>query len=162
MVHNLRKIDSRLNLTLVGSPSNAKQESYASKVQSSYHDFVESGWLSFKPSLSREEIPNFLLKQDLFIHAYRGSLDKTLVEATLFGMPVITNNEEYLNEFGRWGAARLTGSTLLDEAQSFFSNSDESRSFELIRRQNIALESHGLEQWATKISEILLLSIKDG
>jgi len=159
VVHTLRRINPSLNLTLVGNSSNLKQEQYASDVKSGYLDFIKSGWLTFKPSIPREELPNFLGEQDLFIHAFSGSLDKTLVEATLFGMPVITKNEEYMSEFGRWKELKFSGSTLLDEAEAFFSASDNHRKFELARRQNIALESHGLDQWATKISKILLLSI---
>lgn len=161
VVHSLRRMNTSLNLTLVGNPSDQKQEQYASDVKSRYFDFVESGWLTFKPSIPRDELPNFLGEQDLFIHAYRGSLDKTLVEATLFGIPVITSNEEYLSEFGRWNKMNLSGSTLLNEAEAFFSVSDIHRNFELERRQKIALESHGLDQWATKISKVLLLSIND-
>ena len=161
VVHGLRRLNSKLNLTLVGNPSNLKQEEYASDIKRKYVDFVESGWLTFKPAIPRDEIPNILGEQNLFIHAYRGSLDKTLVEATLFGMPVITSNEEYLSEFGRWKEVNLRGSTLLDEAEAFFSSSDDHRNFELVRRQNVALENHGLDQWAAKISAILLYSAKN-
>lgn len=161
VVNNLRQINSELHLTLVGNPSNRKQELYAADLKQRYINFVESGWLTFKPSIPRDKLPQFLGNQDLFIHAYRGSLDKTLIEATLFGMPVITVNEEYLSEFGRWGELKLTGSNLLHEAQAFFLTSDTHRKSELERRQNEALENHGLEQWAAKISKILHVSIRN-
>ncbi len=161
VVKSLRQVNLNLTLTLVGDPSNMKQEKYASDVKSRCIDFVESGWLIFRPSIPRDKIPEFLGNQDLFIHSYRGSLDKTLIEATLFGMPVLTTNKEYLSEFGRWSDVELSDSPLLHEAEAFFSKSADLRNFELKRRQNLALESHGLDQWATKISKILLHSLKD-
>jgi hypothetical protein len=38
----------------------------------------------------------------IFLNLFSGSLDKTLIEATFLGLPVVTWNREYCFQFGTW------------------------------------------------------------
>jgi glycosyltransferase involved in cell wall biosynthesis len=146
-----------IKLTLIGSPSNEKQMNYSLSVKKKYEN---NDWILFSDSISREWIPDFLSHQDIFVHAYKGSLDKTLIEATLFGLPVVTLNLEYLRVFGPWLPGDINNVSL--EAELKFLNEMDiaSRVSEVRRRQALALSGHTLDSWAKKLSELLNGAIK--
>lgn len=58
--------------------------------------------VKINPSVVNTEVAGIFKGHDVFIHAFQGSLDKTLIEATLAGIPVITANREYIRLFGSW------------------------------------------------------------
>ena len=94
------------------------------------------------------------------MHAYKGSLDKTLIEATLAGLPVVTLNLEYLHIFGSWLPGNIDNVSL-DTELNFLNEMDVvSRVSEVRRRQAIALSGHTLNSWAKKLSELLNGAIK--
>ncbi len=71
-----------------------------------------------KSSLAYGENTVRLQTYDCFIHSFQGSLDKTIVEATFLGLPVITINNEYRNIFGSWNLTNKgMNNSLKDEAQ---------------------------------------------
>lgn len=139
-----------LTLTQVGSPSTLEYEKIAEDVKSKYRS---NDWLTFLPSMPRKELSTLLLKSYAMIHAYRGSLDKTLIEATMQQVPVITINEEYLEIFGRWSTSQVL--SLQSEMESVMSLDPKTLSSELLRRQNIALHSHSLTHWSRLVAETL-------
>ena len=90
---------------------------------------------------------------DVFIHAFQGSLDKTLIEATLAGLPVITINNEYLNEFGTW-SQRNTSIDLDNEFSAFMSSPNDQIAKLCKTRQQIAITKHSFDQWQTQLLRI--------
>jgi glycosyltransferase involved in cell wall biosynthesis len=156
----VRKSKNDVKLTLVGSPSNQLQQKYATRIKLESEKKNYSTWVTFTGAMKREEIPSFLESQDVFVHAYKGSLDKTLIEATLLGLPVVTVNEEYLDIFGSWAKNYPSNIELGSELDYLIDLDSASRRTEIIRRQTIALSEHSLSSWSRKLSQLLHNSIK--
>jgi glycosyltransferase involved in cell wall biosynthesis len=146
----LRKKSLDLEFKQIGGPSNQESEEYASAIRRRYE---KESWISFFPSVSRSELSNALENTSAFIHAFRGSLDKTLIEATMLQLPVITINSEYIKIFGSWSG--IPNPTLLQESEVFLSADLEELEGEVARRRNIAVETHSISNWAREVSDLL-------
>ena len=144
-----------LKLTLIGSPSNTTEKIYADLIETNYNISVINGWLIFKNSILRSDAPKILKENDAFIHAYQGSLDKTLVEATLVGLPVVTINIEYLKEFGNWDLSNGFHVTLSEQIQYLKSLPAKDLEKELNIRREIAVEKHSLDKWIERLVKVL-------
>jgi len=140
-------------LTLIGSPSTARAKIESERLLSQFHEEIGKGWLVFLPSVRRSEVPALLASQDFFIHAYEGSLDKTLIEATLSGLPVITLNPEYQSEFGNWGSE--IPPILYSEYLGLSSKSDSDLRAILNWRMNKSKSDHSIDSWITNLVEVL-------
>jgi glycosyltransferase involved in cell wall biosynthesis len=154
----IRKLDPTTTLTLVGSSANTESSSYFAELNRKYESEIKSGVISFVPSMPRSLLPSVLSTYDVFIHGYRGSLDKTLVEATFSGMPVITLNPEYIAIFGTWSNAN--NPDLYREYVALHAKAPNEITEELHRRWGIANTSHSSAQWSQKLSEILESDLK--
>ena len=99
-------------------------------------------------------MPKKLIGSDCFIHAYEGSLDKILVEATFVRRPVVTRNHGYLEEFGTWSDS--IPSTLELELRSLLIRSDKEIAIEVNRRYEIATNNHDISSWVDKLNSILI------
>lgn len=150
---SIQKLNSGARLTLIGSSANVESSDYLSELTTSYGLEIDAGTVSFIPSIPREKLSAALREFDIFIHAYEGSLDKTLIEATFSLMPVITINPEYASIFGTW--SNLPSPTLYQEYLALNAMSNSEISKQLHRRFNIAKSSHSSDQWIQKLSEIL-------
>jgi glycosyltransferase involved in cell wall biosynthesis len=121
-------------------------------------DFTQAtkeGWLHFQPSIPRSEVPQALKKYDAFVHAYSGSLDKSIVEATFVGIPVLTTNPEYLEIFGSWSKQERFSVTLENEIEAILNLQMSDIMKEVENRRIIATRGHSLKNWALQISKIL-------
>ncbi len=150
----IRSQGKNLTLHIFGSPSNAENEIYQKKVIQDNRLNIKAGWLTFSPSILREKIPETLTEYDIFLHAFQGSLDKTVVEATFMYLPVVTTNKEYLNEFGGW----IDGSTSLNlQAQLLALLNTPQKEIKSILevRYQIASDSHSLGGWIKNLVQIL-------
>lgn len=142
------------SLTLIGS-SSLENKSYEQSLIDSYAAYTSRGLISFEGKVKRDELPNCMDRSDVFVHAFFGSLDKTLVEATLYGLPVITSNMEYLKEFGSWTPNWKSGTTLSHQVESFLALSSEDVRSEVIRRQKVAIQKHSLSGWIERLMILL-------
>jgi glycosyltransferase involved in cell wall biosynthesis len=143
---------NNISLCLIGSPSSPKETDVLFQI----HDFVKKNdaqWISILPRLSRDTLPAKLIEFDCFIHAYRGSLDKVLIEATMCGIPVVTVNQEYISEFGSWSG--LNNPSLSDELDAFLRSSQNSVTFKVNENREIAVAKHSLEGWLIRLVEVL-------
>jgi hypothetical protein len=101
-------------------------------------------------------LPEILQTYDCFIHSFQGSLDKTIVEATFSGLPVITINNEYRKTFGSWNLIDTgMNNSLKDEAQLLLNLDFDKRQSEVNRRYEVALEQHELTGWIDRLVSIL-------
>ena len=145
---SIRRSGRNITFTQIGLPSVDIYEKEASQIREIFKDFH---WVSFLPSILRENIPNEMKEYSAFIHAYRGSLDKTLIEATLLTLPVITVNQEYLKIFGSWSGKQ--NPSLLEEC-GFFLNSDSAHIAKVLKwRREIAVQNHSLSHWARAVAD---------
>ena len=155
-VESLRKNYSELTLEIVGSPSSDLYKQHAQDLISKFSSHPYSSWLKFTPYIPREDLPKLLRGKDGFIHSFQGSLDKTLVEATFSGLPVITINKEYLNIFSSWGSRHnYEDLTLESEALALFKMSEGDIKFEIDRRYALAVSQHEVTGWVDRLVKIL-------
>ena len=149
----MRKKYPKLELTIVGSPGNAESVNWSKNLVDLFDEDIKQGWLIFKPAIKRSEFSTELSKHGCFIHAYQGSLDKTLIESTMSRIPVVTINLEYVNIFGSWASFKLKD--LESEYCSMRETSRAKLENELDRRLSIALKKHSLQNWLESISKEL-------
>ena len=152
-VEESRKLGEDLSLTLVGSPSTQIAQISSEEILKKYEYAVGEGWLKFVQAIPRSAVASYLQDFDVFIHSYVGSLDKTIVEATMLGVPVVTVNLEYLLEFGGWSTSK--NPTLIDEIRGLFSASRTDILIKLQQRQELAIKNHSLKHWTSELSRIL-------
>lgn len=151
-VASLRSRFPFLTLNLVGDPSTADSIEYVSELKRSWMKALESGWLTFERAIPRAHVPEKLFENDVFVHAFSGSLDKSLVEATLTGMPVITINKEYINEFGSW---KDGGLSLKGELITLLETSEVEVRREVRARVLLGANNHSFENWILRLASIL-------
>ena len=149
----LRDEFEKVSLTIIGSPANQESISWSTNLMKASQRDVFDGWLTFSDSIPREEIPAMMETFGCFFHAYLGSLDKTLVEATMLSLPVVSINPEYTSIFGYWSA--VISPSLNDEYKALRILSPEEIANELRRRRAIAVQDHSLSNWVHQLSEIL-------
>ena len=159
IVYEVKKLRSEfpdLKLEVIGSPSSDRFKDYESNVKAKFNSEVQLGWLKFTPHIPRSSLPEILQTYDCFIHSFQGSLDKTIVEATFSGLPVITINNEYRKIFRSWNL-NDTGmnNSLKDEAQLLLNLDGGKRQSEVDRRYEVAVEQHELTGWIDRLVLIL-------
>lgn len=109
-------------------------------------------WIQIQGRALRSELPLAYASADIFIHAFRGSLDKVLIEATLTGLPVLTENDEYQKFFKIFGIR----STPLSEQLINLLSSDTSAISKIVASNyQTALTEHELKGWITRIITLL-------
>lgn len=151
------QITTNLTFTQIGSPTNVKSEEYCDSTRKKFSDAMIAGWLRISPSTKRSEIPTILTNYDAFIHAYMGSLDKSIIEATFVGLPVITINQEYLEIFGSWTKNTSMAISLESELRAILNMDPLDVKSEVIRRNKTAILRHSLDSWANQIYSVLTL-----
>ena len=152
-VKKLRADYPELKLNIVGSPSSEKFQEHMEIVKSKFLTDVQLGWLTFQPGIERRKIPDELKKNDCFIHAFQGSLDKTLVEATLTAIPVATINNEYIKIFGKWNSSNSV--SLVSELEYLLNLDSNTITNEVDRRHEIARRNHDSEGWVNRLVNVL-------
>ena len=159
IVYEIKKLRSSfpdLKLEVIGSPSSDRFKDYELNVKKEFSSEVQLGWLKFTPHIPRSSLPEILQTYDCFIHSFQGSLDKTIVEATFSGLPVITINNEYRKIFGSWDLIdRGVDNSLKDEAQLLLKLDGNKRQSEVDRKYKVALEQHELTGWVDRLVSIL-------
>lgn len=151
-IFQFREFDTELRLEFVGNPSGVSQSAEFEKLKELWADSVVQGWLVFSPAIPREEIPNLLKQHDVFIHAFKGSLDKTLIEATMTRIPVVTVNQEYINEFGSWGKTPIS---LESELTSLFNCVQKEVDLKLNERVSKAIDNHSKRMWIDNLANLI-------
>lgn len=154
-VEIVRRSFPEIQLTLIGTPSNSEEKKYAEALQLNSKCAVAEGWLSFESAIPRGKAPKILFENDVFIHAYQGSLDKTLIEATLVGLPVVTINLEYHAEFGNWNNNDKEENNLADQLRYLKLFPTHNLTIELKARREIAVKKHSLSRWVEKLVLVL-------
>lgn len=156
----LRESNDIINLNIFGKPANLKSEQYISRLTSSSKASMLSDIVKFKGSVERRDIPKIARDYEVFINLFTGSLDKTLIEATLMGMPVVTWNKEYCSQFGTWSKTppKETLEFIIEEIDNLKSSSVLEIQTEIFSRRDQALKNHSFDGWIERLSLELLKS----
>jgi len=150
----LKQTFPSISLLIIGSPANSESRSWADELVLQSQLEIQEGWLSFKAAISRENFPIEMAKNGCFFHGYLGSLDKTLIEATMLCVPVVTLNPEYVGIFGTW--SKTSNSDLESEYQALRALHSNEIKAELAIRLKIARDNHSLDHWVRQLTELLL------
>ncbi len=153
-IKSLRSFFPGLSITQIGSPSTRQAEDESQNILKEWDMGISEGWIIIRPSIKRKDLPSEFGKYDVFFHSYIGSLDKTLIEATMSGLPVVTINPEYLDEFGSWSSRGKA--TLQDEFMSIVKMNPSDYVKEIERRYTICLERHSRARWVFTLTDLLL------
>jgi glycosyltransferase involved in cell wall biosynthesis len=145
------------NFEAFGQPVSLDSESYVRSLRTTSNSHRE---LKFQEPIPRKYIPEVSKKFDVFINLFTGSLDKTLIEVTLMGLPVVTWNQEFCNEFGTWSGAKPLNSLAFIKDEIYFLNSMDENEIqtEIWRRYQLAVKNHTFDGWIFR----LLFVLKDG
>jgi glycosyltransferase involved in cell wall biosynthesis len=155
-LQNLRSTKSDVSFTNIGLPSGEANATYYQNIISEFDRDKNFTWIKFESSVPRQTLPSLLNNFDCFIHAFNGSLDKAVLEATFIGLPVVTINPEYKKIFGSWDKGnRLSEHTLLEELNFLLSLTKEELNTELERRYQIAQKDYELEGWAQRVITVM-------
>ena len=155
-LQNLRLEKSDANFTNIGLPSGEANATYYQNIISEFDRDKNLTWIKFESSVPRQTLPSLLKDFDCFIHAFNGSLDKAVLEATFIGLPVVTINPEYKKIFGSWDKGnQLSEHTLLEELNFLLSLTKEELNTELDRRYQIAQKDYELEGWARRVITVM-------
>ena len=90
----LKKIsaDKSVRLTIIGSAIQRSDQEYVKKLKEQAKSLGIENLINWVGAVSNEELPNYLHRTKVFVHASKtGSLDKTLLEPLLVGVPVVTS-----------------------------------------------------------------------
>jgi len=144
---------SGLRLSIIGSPSSSENQEKLEEIKSKYRQLISNGSIVFLDSVTRDEVPEILQNFDLFIHAYNGSLDKSILESVTSGVPVATLNDEFRSEFGTWSGDKNANlgiellSCLLEDPNALIRKVEH--------QQEVIKELHSLDVWIKRLITIL-------
>ena len=147
-----RSLGFDFSLTLVGASSKGN-EKFFQEIESAHLKAFENDWLNLAGTMTRTELPRILRSFDYFLHAFIGSLDKSILEATYSGIPVISINPEYLAIFGPWGNSYSV--TLQSELSAILALTDETIEKMLFERAQTVKDFHSREHWLIAVSNVL-------
>jgi glycosyltransferase involved in cell wall biosynthesis len=147
--------DPRVSLTFFGKSSTPHDVKYLLRIKEKFQEEINKGRVVFQGAISRESLPLELPRYGGFLHAFPGSLDKAILEATSIGIPVITLNSGFIQEFSSWGRAD-PNTTLEDEISAFLSMSPDSRGALMNYRVERVKSYHSIATWGVNVSNVLL------
>ena len=153
----IRRLNNRkdvFTLDIFGKPSNKQSEIYLDNL--GVNSLVNNTNSSVKlhGPIQRKKIPSAVEEFDIFLNLFIGSLDKTLIEATFMGKPVVTWNQEYCGDFGTWSGAPVAKSLdfISKEILALQSIKSSNLRAELERRLNLGLEMHSFDGWIYRLA----------
>ena len=153
----LNQITKSYTFDIFGKPTSLESGSYLRDLESSIR---LNPAIRLHGAIERKAIPETSEAFGVFINLFTGSLDKTLIENTLMGLPVVTWNQEYCAEFGTWSGVKSSESIdFIIHEISFLNSVDHDVIHEEVsRRLRIAEKKHSFDSWIEK----LVLSLKEG
>jgi glycosyltransferase involved in cell wall biosynthesis len=157
LVFQLNRSLDCYSIDVYGRPANLVSEKYYFDVASSPKAKSQKASIAFHDPIARALIPNIARRYDIFLNLFSGSLDKTLIETTLMGMPVITWNREYCSMFGTWSNSSVTETLdfIIKEFEFINSFKKIELNKEINRRLELAIRNHSFEGWIDRLVGVL-------
>lgn len=143
------------HITFVGtfSPQN---HDYLESIMIQHKKSIDSRFVRFVGAQNRLVLPSILKQHNLFLHFFEGSLDKALLEAVCFGIPVVSINSEFLSLFGsRSGAGAEDVDYLKKEITALRSLAPRELRELLVARSEIVKEHHSIETWLNNFFRVI-------
>jgi glycosyltransferase involved in cell wall biosynthesis len=153
LVFELNRSPDTYSIDVFGKPANLESEKYFFDVASSHKAKSQKASITFHNPIARALIPEIAKKYDIFLNLFSGSLDKTLIETTLMGMPVITWNREYCSQFGTWSNSSVSETLdfIIMEFEFINSLKESELHIEIERRLELAIRNHSFDGWINRL-----------
>ena len=157
LVFELNRSSDSYSIDVFGAPTNLESEKYFFDISSSHKAKSQKTSITFHNPIARALIPGIAKNYDIFLNLFSGSLDKTLIEATFMGMPVITWNREYCSQFGTWSNSPVSETLVFIFMELEFINSLKRTELhkEINRRLELAKRNHSFEGWINRLVGVL-------
>jgi len=156
-VRRLRDNNLEVDLHFYGAPSSDKFQNYFESLK---RTFNADKWILFHGQLKSSDLAKVSSQHDGFIHAFWGSLDKSVVEAVFLKRIVVSANPEYLNQFENMTVDKLDiYDELTRQLSVVYIQPSEKSIADIERRFNTARTSHELKGWTERL--LLLLTKKE-
>jgi glycosyltransferase involved in cell wall biosynthesis len=157
LVFELNRSPDKYSIDVFGQPANLESEKYFFDVASSHKTKSQKASITFHDPIARALIPDIAKKYDIFLNLFSGSLDKTLIETTFMGMPVITWNREYCSQFGTWSNSSVSETLDFIILEFEFINSLKENELhkEIKRRLELAIRNHSFNGWINRLVGVL-------
>ena len=157
LIDELNRSQKTYRLDIFGKPGNVAAEKYLEKVAAVQEIKSQELPITFNGPIARDLISDIAEQYGAFLNLFSGSLDKTLIEATLMGMPVVTWNKEYCSQFGTWSGVSVSEDLefIIQEFRSIDSFKATELNEEINKRLHIANMGHTLEGWINRLIGIL-------
>jgi glycosyltransferase involved in cell wall biosynthesis len=154
LVELMNKNGFSYTLDIYGGFADPKSEEYLSNIK---RQARENSSITINGPIERHLVSSLATKYHIFLNLFSGSLDKTLIESTLLGLPVVTWNKEYCNQFGTWSKAPVSDSLdfVIKEMTYLHTANQEEIVREIHRRLLITLNSHTFNHWIINLSKAL-------
>jgi len=153
------------DLTIFGRPTFG-HANYLEKIETVFQKEIEEGLINLPGKASHAEIPGLLMDYDVFLHFFKGSLDKSVLESTACGVITISTNLEFREQFGTWrdraeGFDKINSLPINDET-FLVSEFNAIRRLEisdlrleLDRRRRVVIDNHSYGTWIEQLTKIL-------
>ena len=157
LIYELNLSQNKYKLAVFGQPTNKEAEQYLMSITSLQRVKSQELPIAFNGPIERVLITDTAEKYGIFLNLFSGSLDKTLIEATLMGMPVVTWNREYCSQFGTWSGTTVSEDLefVIQEFRSIDSLNAIKLNKEINRRLHLAIRSHVFEGWIDRLVGVL-------
>lgn len=157
LMDTLKSSSTVFTLDVFGESSNMYSEQFMEGVKKTILDkSLQNVFRIFGP-LERRQIHLVARDYDIFLNLFIGSLDKTLIEATFMGLPVVTWNREYCSQFGTWSNFPVDSSLefIASELRYLISQPIDKLQPEIDRRRREAVNRHSFDGWIERLNAVL-------
>jgi len=156
----LNREERLYSLEVFGKPASSASELYFRNLKASSGLSQE---IRFNGPIARKSLSGLSGRFDIFVNLFTGSLDKTLIESTFMGLPVVTWNQEYCSEFGTWSGEPATESLEFITREILFLSSMEEGAIrkETLKRLSVALKNHSFDGWVSRLVSVLKEGVEE-
>lgn len=151
----LRLMGWPLELEIFGEPSSKSNEEYFNKVKEMCLSPQYSSWAKLNAPVKNSLIAKRVVGFDGFVHAFNGSLDKTLIEAMMLRKVVVSTNLEFQRLFKTHSSDNVIGSSLLNLTLDALNSSPQSQIVAIEENYINVVKNHSAESWLDKVEKIL-------
>lgn len=151
----LRERGWSLTLDIFGAPSSTNYEQYFNQIRNMCLSPQYSSWVKLHGPIRNNQIVDRVQHYDGFVHAFNGSLDKTLIEAMMLRRVVVSTNYEFQRLFKVGDVARIVERDLIKLVLEALNATEESQIASINHRYANAVKNHSSESWLDKVEAIL-------
>jgi glycosyltransferase involved in cell wall biosynthesis len=152
----LRRVGWNLTLDFYGSSSSKSTQDYLLALTQTFFVDRNSHWLKFHGAIQRDRIPEIAGLYDGFVHAFQGSLDKAVLEATMSKRLVVSINPEFKIEFGYPNSIHGTlFDVLYSQLLAALRMSEKEQKQKIESCYKLTINNHSLDNWIHKLVKVI-------